>query len=292
VENNPNMEVDSSFYVGPSKIEASLFPGESKTVFLTVENRTGREEAFEVSFEDFEASLNPEETVILLGDVKSNTSLRDYLYVPETNFTLKHGDRVNIPVTISVPSFEIAGGKFAAVVISATPLSSRITDSRKAYTSTSVVGRIAVLTFLNVSGDMRLEGKLENLKTKNEKKIFFNSSIPIRLEYRNTGDAYLNPYGVVELKNLFNSTVETITLDPWYALPNSLRTRDVIISGNNLFGIYTISAQVNRGYENIVDTKSVKIVVIPTLPSLSVLVGLLILFWFLKRYISQKKDKI
>jgi len=263
IEKNPGVPIEKNFIVGPAKVELEVSSGASKTVTLFVENRTGRDEIFEISFEDFSASQVEGETVKLLGNEKSKTSLKDSFFVEKKNFKLSHGDRLLLPVVVTVPGGASSGGKFGSVVVSATVAGNRVTQSSQAYTATTVLGRVATLFFVTVPGKNLSQGELISLKTKNEKKVFSESEIPFRLEYRNTGNVSLNPYGFVEVKNIWGKVVAREALDPWYALPDSVRTRDTLVRGS-FFGRYSATAQVNRGYEDIVDTQTFVFYVAPT----------------------------
>jgi hypothetical protein len=292
IEKNPNASVEGYFRVGPAKVEQAVPAGESRTVSLMVENRTGRVQDFAVSFEDFVAGDNPEEAVKLLGDEKSAYSLKDFMSVPLKTFTLAHGDKVTLPVLISMPVQATAGGYFGSVIVSASQSSSRIAEETRTYSGASVVGRIATLVFVSVPGEVVEEGRLENFSVKNGKKIIFGSSIPLRILYRNTGTVALNPYGLVEVKNIFGTTVARRELDPWFALPQSLRTRDVSFDGHGFFGRYTVIASVNRGYDDIVDEESVTVYVVPKGKGILSIAVFAIALWWLRQKVRANKKTI
>lgn len=254
ITQNPQMPVEKNFVVGPAKIELNIPAGDSKTTTLLIENRTGKKQTFKISFEDFVAGSG-DSAVSLLGTETSKTSLKNFLLVEKDTFTLNHGERLNLPVTVSIPVNSTPGGKFASVLVSAITETNRVTESDSAYTGSVVLGRVGSLFFVTVPGDTLSRGELVALKTKNQKKLFFSNQIPLRIEYKNSGNISLNPYGIIEIKNIFGEVVSKKILDPWYTLPESIRTRDVIVEGS-FFGRYTAVAQVNRGYEDIVDSKS------------------------------------
>lgn len=290
IESNPSASIENNFIVGPAKIELNVPEGASKTVNLVVENRTGRDETFEISFEDFTASDVAGETVKLLGDATSKTSLKDFFFVERKSFVLSHGDRLILPVVVTVPANTTPGGKFASVVVSAIAPSTRVTESNRSYTGAAVLGRVATLFFVTVPGDTVSQGELISLKTKNQKKIFFTNEIPFRLEYKNSGTVSLNPYGVIEVKSLFGRVVDREILDPWYTLPDSMRTRDVVVKGS-FFGRFKASAQVNRGYEDIVDTQDFTFYVVsPSALVMLIIIVILAIFVIRKKVRYQKES--
>lgn len=290
IENNPSAPVENNFLVGPAKIEKEVEPGESKVVSLVVENRTGKKQNFKISFEDFVGTNTGESPVELLGEKMSATTLKNFLFVERDVFSLEHGDKATIPVSIAIPGNVPPGGRFAAIIVSAYPSNSSLSATERTYTGALVLGRIAALTFVNVRGESKKEGSLVEFATKQNKKIFFSNNIPFRLVYKNTGEVNLNPYGIIEVKNIFNSVVSETILDPWYALPGSLRTRDVAIN-KKLFGFYKATAQVNRGYDDIVDQKEFSFVVIPPVSLIGVILVVIVLGITLVRFWKQKKNQ-
>ena len=263
IEKNPSLPVENSFIVGPAKIEAEIAEGGVKTVLLNVENRTGRSQTFKISFDDFTAGIEEGETVSIGGGKSEETSLRSFLFVEKKEFTLDHGDRLLLPVTISIPAGTPAGTRLGAVLVSSAKIVDRITDDARAYSATNVVGQIATLVFVNVPGNVNAEGKLEAIKTKNNVRIFWGAPINLQILFRNSGEVYLNPYGKVDVTNMFGRQVSSYVLDPWFTLPNSLRTREIVLSKGLTFGKYTAIAYLNRGYGDIVDEKRISYFVFP-----------------------------
>jgi len=54
-----------------------------------------------------------------------------------------------------------------------------------------------------------------------------------------------------------------VELEPWFVLPTSLRLREITWNREFLLGRYTVTAKVNRGYEDIIDEVSVSFWVLP-----------------------------
>lgn len=74
---------------------------------------------------------------------------------------------------------------------------------------------------------------------------------------------YVNPYGVIRIKNIVGQEVGEVQVEPWFAMPQSLRMREVVWDRPYLFGYYTAVASINRGYGDIVDTEVLSFWVIP-----------------------------
>ncbi|TAL48895.1 hypothetical protein EPN83_02970 [Patescibacteria group bacterium] len=255
------LSVRGDFVVAPAKIELSLFPGETRTIQLTVVNRSGAPKRFQVAAEDFTAAREPGQVLVLLGDELSTRTLRNFLSFPEREFALEHGKRVTLPVVISLPPQIEPGGHFASVLVSMEP-GDGASLGGKVSSGARLVARIGTLLFVTVPGDVKEEGKLKDFEVAGGKKFFFSPRIPFRMLSENTGSVHLNPYGGIKVKNLFGKTVGVAVVDPWFVLPDSLRTREITLSGNMVAGLYSAVLELNRGYGNIVDEKEVLFVVV------------------------------
>lgn len=263
---------NKDFVVGPGKVEIELKPGEQKIVNLKVSNRMGDTRIFKVGIEDFTGSKNPEETVVLLGAERGPYSLRDYIHVPEMNFELKDGERATVPVTVSVPTDAEPGGLYGTVLITTTSKNAAIASGGSA-----IISRIGTLFFVNVPGVVRHDGKLKEFETSSGGKFFGKGPIDFRLLYENNGSTHVNPYGEVKIQNMFGEEVGNVVVDPWFAMPTSLRLREVSWDRPFLFGMYTATANINRGYDDIIDSKSITFFVIPWKIIAAAFLGLVLL---------------
>ncbi len=273
------------FVVGPGKVEIEIAPGESKTSLITVSNRTGGKRVFHLEVEDFTGSKNPNEAVVLLGDERGPYSLKDFLKFESSTFELENGERATIPVTVSVPTDVEPGGRYGSVLVS--------TTQREATSaqSTAIVSRLGVLYFVKIPGAVNEDGKLSGFSTIGNKKIYGGGPISMRLLYENTGSVYVNPYGEIRIKNLFGEEVGLVEVDPWFSLPQSVRLREVSWNRPFLFGRYTATASINRGYGDIVDTMQISFWVIPWKIALGVLGGIFVLILALRFVVTRFEIK-
>lgn len=287
IEQLPANEVYNDFVVGPGKVELTLRPGESKTMDLKVTNRMGDRRMFQLETEDFTGSTDPEETVVLLGNERGPYTLRDFLIPEQSEFELDNGQRATVRVTVSVPADAEPGGRYGSVLVS--------TVNRPQGSDSGVVGgaaivsRIGVLFFVTVPGEVHHDGAMVNFDTTSGKRVFFDtvSGIGLSILYENNGSMHVNPYGAIAITNLSGETVADIDVDPWFAMPDSLRRRDITWNREFLFGRYTATATINRGYGNIIDEASVTFWIIPWKIIVSVLGGLILLIG-LARFIGSR----
>ncbi len=283
---------NKDFVVGPGKTEVTLNPGEQKTVNIIVTNRMGEDKVFQLEVEDFTGSKNVEQTVILLGDDKGPYSLKDYLSFAEPKFDLKNGERATIPVTISIPHDAEPGGLYGSVLVSVVSNSVEDGANSGARGGSVIISRIGTLFFVQVPGDVAVEGKLKEFQIARQKKVFSEGPIDFQLFYENTGSINVNPYGEIVIENILGDEVGFIEIEPWFAMPNSLRLREVSWDRGILFGRYTATARINRGYDDIIDTKMLSFYVLPWKIMLGGFAVIVVLFLFVRWFISRFEFKV
>ncbi len=249
------------FVIGPGKIEVEGKPGETVIKEISITNRISDERIFELSVEDISGTNDPDTSVVLMGDEKGPYTLKDYISFPQKTFKLNLGERAWVPVSITIPQNAEPGGLYGSVLIST--LSSSKEYNNEGETKSPVITRVGTLFFVTVPGDVKTEGVTKELSLNGGKWWYEKGPIEFHILYENTGSIHLNPYGELRIKNLFGEEVGFVEMEPWFALPNSLRTRDIIWDRELLFGRYTVSAYVNRGYGDIVDEVSTSFWVLP-----------------------------
>ena len=289
IEENPDMEVKGDFLLGPGKMELWLDPGESVTRTISITNRLGKEMTFRVEIEDFTGSRDPTETIRLLGEEKGPYSLRDYLKPEVKEFTLAHGQRIVLPVEISIPQDAEPGGRYGAVIIATTPPKTEEGEEKEPRPAVVIIARLANLFFVRVKGEVIEDGFLKEFKT--ERRFYEKGPIPFELLSENNGNVHLAPYGLIEIYNILGRKVDEIELDPWFAMPDSLRLRETKWNRDFLFGRYTALASVNRGYQDIIDQKSINFWVVPWKIILAGLVMLFLVIWFFRWIFSKFEIK-
>lgn len=295
IQDLPGTEVKGDVVLGPTKVEFFLNPGEKATKELMITNRTGETITFTLGVEDFTGSRNVNESVVFLGDAEGPYSLKDWLKPEVSEFTLKHGQRIHLPVEISIPLDADPGGHYGVVfAVIKSPFSEGEGGEKAVQGQISIVSRAGSLFFIRVNGETEEEGLLTDLKT--SKKFYEKGPIPFQVFFENNGSVHLTPYGTIEIKNILGKKVDEIELDPWFVMPDSLRLREVNWEKGFLFGKYTAVISVNRGYQDIIDQKSVEFWVIPWKIVLAVLIVLILIilffYWVASKFEIKRKAPI
>lgn len=277
-------EVYGDFVVGPGKLEVSIKPGQTKIVEITVSNRTGGDREFILATEDIAGSQDPAQAVVLLGDDRGPYSMKDYISIEAPQFVLGHNERAYIPVTISVPSDAVPGGLYGSVLVSTVSVKAQTGEEEGTLPQSAVVARVGSLFFITIPGTVEKNGILKDFGTSPKKTMYQNGPINFGVLFENTGSSHLFPSGELRVKNMFGEEVGYVELDPWFVLPQALRLREASWNRDFLFGRYTATALINRGYDDVIDEMSYTFWVLPWKPIAGVFTGLFIAFFLIRTF--------
>ncbi len=273
----------NDFVLEPGKVEIFANPGESITKSITVTNRAATRISFKIEVEDFIGSIIENQPVVLLGNEKSPYSFKDNLIPATTTFSLDFNQSITIPIQVHIPANAQPGGFYASVLVSNAPSVDEGSQSTNVEGKTKIISRVGTLFFIRVNGAAKESGSLEDVKitypTKDNPDTYkFN------ILFKNDGNVHLVPYGWVTVTDVFGKIVSKIPVDAYFALPHSIRYREVDWKAPSLFGRYEAKVELNRGYgSNLIDTKSVTFWVIhwtTILIGLAILLALFLAFHF------------
>ena len=281
----------NDFILEPGKVEMFVNPGDTLTKSITVTNRAAGSVSFKIEIEDFIGSNDQNKPVVLLGNEKSPTSFKDNVVPTVKNFTLAANASLNIPININVPKDAQPGGFYTSVLVSNEPsVTLEGKTANAAEGTTKVISRVGTLFFIRVNGVANESGALDDFKMTrptNEAQDLYKFNIL----FRNDGNVHLVPFGWVTVTNLFGKTVGKVPVDAYFAMPKSIRYRDIEWTAPFLFGRYEATVNLNRGYgSNLVDTKTISFWVIPWKITVTVLAVLLVIILLV--YVFFKKFKL
>jgi len=293
LQNLDNTPIENDFVLGPGKTDLVLEPGEKSVQQIAVTNRLGEDRDFTIEIEDFSGSYDEDQTVVLFGEAKGPYSLKDYIKPEITEFSLKHGERILIPVEVNIPDDSEAGGLYASVLVSTVPST---TETKASAGQTRIISRLGTLFFVRVAGDVNESAKLESFKVSDTKYGFYEKGpIPFEIALRNDGNIHIIPSGKIEITNLIGKKVGEVTVDKYFAMPDSLRERVVKWESASLLGKYTATLTLDKNYQqkpNESEKMAVSFWVIPWKILLVALVSLLVLWRLLKFMLGKFKFEI
>ncbi|MEI6281052.1 MAG: hypothetical protein WCP17_03590 [bacterium] len=290
-----NITPQNDFVVEPGKTEVFLNPGDNMVKNITVTNRIDRPVKFKLSTEDFIGTNDPKQPVVLLGDSYSPYSLKDFIVPEISEFTLEMGEKIVIPVTISIPANAEPSGHYGALIVSNDPSNQAAGSPLEVEGKTRIISRIGSLFLLKLNGEGKEEGNIEDFKLIGPQKTFYNERPKgFEIAYKNTGNVHLVPYGTIAIKNIFGGVVSKLPVDAYFVLPDSIRYRDVNWTSGFSLGFYSAELSLNKGYGNQYENISLSFWVLPWKILLFGFIGcafLIALFYYLfTRFELRKKS--
>ena len=286
----------NDFVVEPGKTEINLNPGESTVKNITVTNRVDKKVRFKLTTEDFVGTDDPKKPVILLGDNHSPYSLKDFI-APEINeFELDLGERITIPVTISIPKNAEPRGYYGALIISNDPDKIEGNNAKETEGRARIISRIGSLFLLRINGEGKYEGHIESFKNIGPQESTFSKRPQgFEIAFKNTGNVHLVPYGTITITNIFGRTVDTLPVDAYFVLPESTRYREILWQDGFSLGRYTAHLSLNKGFGDTFDGVDYVFWVLPWKILIIAFAGLALLvalaYYFLTRFELKKKDR-
>ena len=195
------VSIQGDFVVEPGKTEIVLAPGESVTKNITITSRLAKTTTFHISAEDIKGTDDASQAVVLLGDTVGPYSLKNFILPEIKEFTLKTGERISIPITVSIPKNAEPRGYYGALLIANEPEKITDTDAVEAQGKTKLVSRIGSLLLVRVKGQVNESGQLEDFKLQAPTHLVYQK-FPKGFEvaFKNTGNVHLVPYGTITVK--------------------------------------------------------------------------------------------
>lgn len=279
--------VSGDFVLGQAKNEVVLKPGESKTREIYVLNRSGQELKFVVGVENFISPDQGQEAIVFTNNQDSIYPAESFLIPEVSKFSLKHGEKIALPISIKVAGDVSPGGLYGAVTVAVEP------DNGSSRSQVKTTSQLASLFFIRVSGDVYESGYLE--KFSSLKKFYQPGSIDLFFNFKNDGNIYLNPHGTVTITNLFGQVVEQKIILPYFVMPGAIRQQKEVWQASGRRGVYWATIELSRGYGDKIDRQSISLFILSWLDWLSLLIVIacLIIFGvFIFKKNKQRNDNL
>ncbi|MEK7478252.1 MAG: hypothetical protein AAB645_02710 [Patescibacteria group bacterium] len=271
------------FAVSPTRNEIRLNPGESTIKNIYITNKLGRDADFKIEIEDISGTKNLSQVIAYYGTGLGPYSIKNYVIVNDSVVNVPAGGTKAIPIMISLPKNAKPGGFYGGVFFS-------VVNNAQTSGGAKIINRLGSLLFLRVKGEVMEKGEVKIFNIIGGRHyLFTNNPIDFQVVFANTGNIYLNPYGVVEIKNAKGQVLENYTIDPWFVFPDSERARQIHWTHKFLVGRYTASLLLNVGYtENHTETANWDFWIIPwwiiVLAAVSVIFIIIVLFKMIAKF--------
>jgi hypothetical protein len=282
----------NDFVVEPGKTEIFINPGETVTKNIIITNRIDKNVKFRLTTEDMIGTNDSKSPIKLLGDEKGPYSIKNFIQPEITEFSLELGERISIPVNVSVPIDAEPRGYYGALIVSNEP--EVLEDGTQPEGGARLVSRIGALFLLRINGEGIESGSLEDFKIMGPKKPFYeNRPEGFEIAFKNDGNVHLVPYGKISITNLLGKDVAVIPVDAYFSLPDSIRYREVLWEKGAGLGRYTANLSLFPGFGNENEETSLSFWIIPWKILIITFVGLVILisliYYILTRFELKKK---
>lgn len=244
------------FRIFPSKQEMVISPGERVEKRIKVDNHTGAEAHFVVMAEDLTVSAGPTgESEVVLGGISLDPrlSFKNIVSFLPAEFTLADGDSQEINVVVDLPGNFSPGGLTGVVLVGK--------KNKNDLAEARLTTRLGSIFLIRVTGQTKEAGELTAFKLTDRLALGYDTTNFI-VSYRNKGNVYLNPFGVIEIKNILGFK-QTIPIEPWYVLADSTKSQTITWSPGWRFGPYRATIFLNRGYDKIVDSQEISFWLLP-----------------------------
>lgn len=239
----------NGFRLSPVRVETEINKGASETVQVIVENPTGSRLTAEAVVNNFIASEDESGEPRLILDENAPQPPNDFreLVGQLPRVTLDPGQKQEINVNVSIPQDAESGGYYGAVRFLPIDTSG---DGNVALTAS-----VGTIFLVRVPGNLTEKLDLVEFSAASEgapKSFFTGGDVDMLIRLENVGNIHVQPFGKVQIKNLFGNVVheyEMNSTDPRAnILPNSIRSFEKEIEKPNKgwFGRYTVTA--NIGY--------------------------------------------
>jgi hypothetical protein len=268
LSSNAEELVSGAFVVQPAKVELSLDPGGKATKQIRVFNGTSTPLEVTVSFVDsapkqvVTSHEQPIDPIDSSSKEETAYSVQKYISLPTKSLQLLSGKQAEIPVEVSIPSTLSPGGRYGMLLVNASPVTSLLNKGQVV----SLDSQIAVSFYVRINGAVVEQGGTVAFDTFDAARFYQQPSAThplfFSLTYKNDGTVHLNPYGEITIRPIWGD-VKHLAVDPWVVLPQSTRSRELAVSEEIPLGFYRATLEMNRGYQDIVDTESTWFVVLP-----------------------------
>jgi hypothetical protein len=278
--------------ISPPLLDLKAKPGETLRTSIRLRNVTTGPVDAKAQYDDFVAG--GEEGVPKLleeGGEKSPYSIKDWLASVPT-ITLAPGEQKAVDLEIEVPDNASPGGHYGVVRFTAAAPN---TDESAVSLSASV----GTLVLVTVAGDIKEQANIEELSAyKNGKptSTFEYGPVDIVTRIKNTGNVHVRPGGTVRITSMFGKEVASYNLNEsrGSVLPGSIRKFENKLDKKNLFGRYTIQADIAYGEDQKIISQTSTFWVVPyKLVGLGLLalLGLVFLLRGYNKFILRKAAK-
>jgi hypothetical protein len=243
-------QTGSGLSISPTISQFTINPGGTANVKITLKNITVDDVTAQGFVNDFTADGSTGNPKILTNESNPTpTSIRSFVS-GLSNLPLKRGEQKDISVALTIPKDATPGAYFGIIRFKAVPAGA----AAPAPGQVALTASVGTIVLVTVPGNIREQVQVKGLhvyRGGQDGKIFFGAPNTIGVEVANFGNGFIQPFGTVEVHNMFKKNIVSYQLNnpkqPGNILPGSTRVFTQNIKGINSFGRYTVIASVSWG---------------------------------------------
>jgi len=205
--------------ISPPLNEVSLNKGESKQYIVKLTNPTKNLVEVYPKVMDFRAKgEGGDPDFYKASDETAKFSLSKWISFSQSKIAIAPEQFIKFKYEIKVPFDAEPGGHYGVMFFASEP-----PETQTDVSSVSLASMIGSLVMVKVPGDIQEKGSLEDFDT--DKFFYFGNDINFLTRIVNSGNIHFKPRGNIEVKNIFGSNVETLTVNEsgGNVLPDSTR---------------------------------------------------------------------
>lgn len=231
--------------LSPAIIELNAKPGGMYKLTIGVTNVTAGDLSYKVSIEDFTTKDETGSPKILRNsNLSPRISVRTWVSSFVPTFHLGSHKSIAATFAVNVPKNAEPGGHYGVIDFSGA-------DTEVKSTGVGLTASAGTLLLVKVAGDVKEQASIASFYTADSSKesnFFENAPVNFVTRIQNTGNIHVKPFGSIELKNMFGSTVATLPVNGAESnvLPDSIRRFDNRYA-DYMIGLYTATLTVGYG---------------------------------------------
>ncbi len=261
-------------------------PGEKLQVQLRVRNISEKSVSVVTSVQDFLLDQDGQTPIPIDDNVSNRWSLASWLTISPTEHTIGPKSTVGISVLIEIPKDALPGGHYAMVLHEpgkSTNNNNLVIEDIRNGSNTAINQRVGTLLYVVVEGPINEEAYVRDFKFPSFSEY---GPVPFEFTVENNSDVHITPQMSVEIYNVLNQKIETITIDQKNIFP--LSSRKFANSWDRIWGWGLYKAKLTMSYGSmgsiVVANSSFWL-----LPLKIIIAGITILLTFLLTGIAIKK---
>lgn len=231
----------SKITISPVTFNLAANPGDVLRQSIKIRNDSTMTQTLEMNAENFTAT--DEQGTIGLTEEETPFSLASWVKFSSPNLTLKSGQEVTVPFTITVPRNAEPGGHYASVFGQLSPDASAIGGGA----GTALGQKVGALILLRVAGDVKEDAEIATFTVDG---FQAGEDVPFAIRVQNRGSVHIRPQGFISITDMFGNKVADVQIEERNVFPGAVRRVEATWDKPGFMGYYTANALMQYGQNN------------------------------------------